>query len=103
MLDREVRTQTVGYGGSTIYKDTVYNDLGQVYYVSRPYYNNAYPYWTYYTYDILGRVTSVSLPTASSSAGSPLATTSYNGLSTQCHRVPQRDRADHYQGQGCDW
>ncbi len=81
-LDREIRTQTVGYGGTTIYKDTVYNALGHVDHVSRPYYSNAPAYWTYYSYDALGRVTSVSLPTASSSVGSPLATTSYSPLST---------------------
>ncbi|MHB8746299.1 MAG: glycoside hydrolase family protein [Gammaproteobacteria bacterium] len=82
LLDREVRTETQGYNGTAIYKDTVYNNLGQIAKVSRPYYNGDAPYWTYFSYDALGRVTSQSLPTQASSAGTLLGKTDYNGLTT---------------------
>ncbi|MHB8474104.1 MAG: glycoside hydrolase family protein [Gammaproteobacteria bacterium] len=82
LLDRELRTQAQGYNGTPIYKDTVYNNRGQIAKVSRPYYSTDVPYWTYFTYDALGRVTSQSLPTQASIAGTLLGKTDYNGLTT---------------------
>ncbi|MHB8474523.1 MAG: toxin TcdB middle/N-terminal domain-containing protein, partial [Gammaproteobacteria bacterium] len=82
LLDREVRTETVGYNGAPIYKDTIYNNLGQIAKVSRPYYSSDVPYWTYFGYDTLGRVISQSLPTQASTAGTPLGKTDYKGLTT---------------------
>ncbi|MHB8474099.1 MAG: RHS repeat domain-containing protein, partial [Gammaproteobacteria bacterium] len=82
ILDREVRTQTIGVYGFAIWKDTVYDGLGRVDHVSRPYYQNETPYWIYYTYDALNRVTSVSLPTPAGSTPTIATRTAYNGLTT---------------------
>ncbi len=66
-LDREIRRETQGYDGGTtasrlIYIDTVYNALGQVQRVSRPYYAGDTVVWIDYEYDALGRPIAVSAP-----------------------------------------
>jgi RHS repeat-associated protein len=55
--DREVRSETQGFDGSSVIaKDTQYDNLGRVYRVSIPYYAGQSPQWTTYAYDLLGRV-----------------------------------------------
>jgi YD repeat-containing protein len=75
-LNREIRSEVVGFGGTAVYKDTEYNAVGQVYRVSLPYYSGGTPQWTTFAYDNLGRVTTRTEP------NSAVTTTAYNGLTT---------------------
>ncbi len=59
-LEREIRRESQGYASDAlparaIYQDTVYNDRGQVWKKSRPYFSGDTAYWTSFTYDALGR------------------------------------------------
>lgn len=60
-LGRAIRTEKKGFGGSMILTDTEYNDKGQVYRVSDPYFAGVSAVWaeTYTTYDDYGRVTAI--------------------------------------------
>lgn len=78
-LNREIRAETQGFDGTLVYKDTQYDSLGRVAQVSRPYYSNASPVWTSYSYDVLGRPTQANEP--STISGTVRTTTAYNGLS----------------------
>ena len=80
ILGRGVRTATLGLNGSSIYKDTQYNNLGQTTGVTRPYYAANTQYWTNYLYDVLGRAREEHSP------DSGRITTTYNGLSTTVRR-----------------
>ncbi|MCK5481577.1 MAG: RHS repeat protein, partial [Gammaproteobacteria bacterium] len=79
-LGREVRSATLGLNGSSIYKDTQYNSLGQTTGVTRPYYAGNTQYWTNYLYDALGRAKEEHSPDGGR------MTTTYNGLSTTVRR-----------------
>jgi RHS repeat-associated protein len=60
-LNRPIRTESQSNDASgtskIVYKDTVYNNLGQVAYVSRPYVTTDSRVWEYTEYDLLGRIT----------------------------------------------
>lgn len=60
-LGRAIRTEKKGFGGSMILTDTEYNDKGQVYRVSDPYFAGGSVVWaeTYTTYDDYGRITAI--------------------------------------------
>ena len=61
--NREVRKQTQGFDGTSVYVDTQYDSFGRKYKVSKPYYKDATEvYWTTYHYDLLGRVKKVITP-----------------------------------------
>jgi RHS repeat-associated protein len=77
-LNREIRTETEGFSGTAIYKDTQYDSNGRVSQVSKPYYSGGTVYWTVYAYDVLGRVTTETQP--STTPGTIRAATTYNGL-----------------------
>ncbi len=79
-LAREIRAETQGFDGTLARKDTQYDSLGRVAQVSRPYYANASPVWTVFTYDILGRVTQTDEP--ATSAGQVRTVTAYNNVVT---------------------
>ena len=65
-LGREVRSEGVGFDGTAVYKDTVYNNRGKVAQVSLPYFVGAATiHQTSYTYDDLGRVTTETRPDTS--------------------------------------
>jgi len=83
-LNREVRSQTQGFDGTPIYKDTQYDSLGRVAQVSRPYYSNASPVWTVFGYDILSRVVQVDEPSTPSggNTGQMHTVTAYNNAVT---------------------
>jgi RHS repeat-associated protein len=79
MLDREVYRMTEGFDGSWIAVQTIYDGLGRVQKKSRPYFYFANPpqlQWTTYTYDVLARVTTESLPDGHT------ITHAYHGLTT---------------------
>ncbi|PNQ56220.1 hypothetical protein C1141_13910, partial [Vibrio agarivorans] len=61
-LQRELRVATLGQDNKWIYKDTTYNQNGQVHKVSRPYFKGETPQYSITHYDRLGRITSVSEP-----------------------------------------
>jgi RHS repeat-associated protein len=57
-LNREIRTESAALVDGVVtpvYKDTVYDDRGQVLRASMPYFATASPQWTTYEYDDLGR------------------------------------------------
>jgi RHS repeat-associated protein len=56
-LNREVRTELLGFDGTPVYRDTEYDALGRVKRSSRPYYRGAPVHWTSFVYDALGRTT----------------------------------------------
>jgi YD repeat-containing protein len=79
-LDREVRTETQGFDGTLVRKDTAYDGLGRVSQTSRPYYVGTTPVWTLPAYDVLGRV--VRVEELATSSERTWTTTDYNGLIT---------------------
>ena len=73
-LARVIRTEKKGFGGSMILTDTQYNNLGQVYRISVPYFAGGTVVWSEtYTYDINNRLISTVRYTGRNS------TYSYNG------------------------
>ncbi len=76
-LNREIRTQTQGFDGRTVYKDTQYDALGRTQRTSRPYYAGAIPSWMTSSYDILNRPLSVT------EADGSVMRMSYQGFTTQ--------------------
>ena len=59
-LQRPVRSEKKGFGGSVILADTEYNVKGQVYRVSDPYFAGGSVVWVEtYTYDSYGRATNI--------------------------------------------
>lgn len=90
-LQREVRTETAGFDGRWITKDTRYNAKAQVEAESRNYYENEPVYWAQYQYDNLGRVIRLTAPDGSISQSiyAGLQTTHYidiNGKNQQTIR-----------------
>jgi RHS repeat-associated protein len=80
-LNRKLRTVTLGFNAQPVYKDTVYNSLGQVAKVSRAYYADALQtYWATSTYDDMGRLIQAEEPGVNGISN--LTSTSYNGLTT---------------------
>lgn len=76
LLNREIRKETIGFNGSKIFVDTNYNSRGQVVAMSEPYFEGDTPLFTTFSYDTIGRATSVTAP------GARTTTTSYDGLTT---------------------
>jgi RHS repeat-associated protein len=78
---REVRTETQGFDGTLVLKDTQYDIFGRVTYVTGPYYTGTAtsPVRTF-VYDTLGRVTQALEPQTAS--GSIVTLTSYNSAVT---------------------
>jgi RHS repeat-associated protein len=79
-LNREIRSETQGFDGTLVRKDTEYDSLGRVARVSQPYKVGATPVWTTYQYDVLGRVIQTNEP--ATGGGSVRTVTTYNGLTT---------------------
>ncbi len=79
-LNREIRSETQGFDGTAVYKDTQYDALGRVALVSKPYYAGQSILWTSFSYDLLGRVVAETQPATVS--GVVKTTTTYSGLST---------------------
>jgi len=77
-LNREIRSETQGFDGGAVYKDTTYDALGRVAAVSRPYKSGESVYWMSFSYDLLGRVISETQP--ATAAGTVTTVTAYNGL-----------------------
>ncbi|MBL8511222.1 MAG: RHS repeat protein, partial [Betaproteobacteria bacterium] len=75
-LGREIRVESQGADGTWIRTDTQYDSLGRIAQVSQPYYINASPVWTIYTYDVLDRVISEAAP--ATAAGTRTVTTTYS-------------------------
>jgi RHS repeat-associated protein len=60
-LQRNIRTEKKGFGGSMIWIDTEYNSKGQIYRISDPYFANGTLVWAETnTYDGYGRTTNIS-------------------------------------------
>ncbi len=61
-LGREVRTETTGFDGRTIAKDTQYDRFGRVARQSRNYFFGDTIYWSDFTYDLLNRPIAIHRP-----------------------------------------
>jgi YD repeat-containing protein len=61
-LNRVIRTETQGFDGTLVRKDTQYDSLGRVAKVSQAFVTEGTQVWTAFTYDILNRVTVVDEP-----------------------------------------
>jgi RHS repeat-associated protein len=82
-LNREIRSETEGFDGVWVRKDTQYDSLGRVAQVSKSYRTGDAIAWTTYAYDNLGRVTEVNEPASTGGTGGRVRTaTTYNGLLT---------------------
>jgi RHS repeat-associated protein len=79
-LNREIRSETQGFDGTAVYKDTQYDALGRVVLVSKPYYAGQSILWTGFGYDLLGRV--IDEMQSFTMAGGVRITTAYSGLAT---------------------
>jgi len=79
-LNRAIRTETQGFDGNPVRKDTQYDALGRVAQVSQSFVAEGSQVWTIYAYDILGRVVRVDEPVTSS--GQVRTGTAYSGLTT---------------------
>lgn len=75
-LGRTVRTVTENAFGQKVYTDVVYNNKGQVWKTSEPYFPGNTPLWNVNTYDNAGRI-----HTQADAAGS-VTTFTYNGYTT---------------------
>jgi RHS repeat-associated protein len=82
MLNREVGRDVRGLQseGKTVRTRTEYLARGLVHRTSTPHFTTGTPYWTSYGYDLVGRATSTSTPTAS--GASRTTTYAYAGLTT---------------------
>lgn len=75
---RPLRIVTQGLQGELIYTDYTYNETGRIAAISEPYPGTGEPtQWTTNTYDALGRVTDLTLPTAA------VVHTDFTGLTTK--------------------
>ena len=78
-LNREIRTETQGFDGTWVRRDTQYDSQGRVAQVSKPYKAGDTAVWTTFTYDVLNRVTQANEPSVNGSVAR--SATTYNGLS----------------------
>ena len=58
----ELRSETEGFDGRAVYRDTGYDALGRTVRRSRPYFAGAAALWTSFAYDALGRLTRETRP-----------------------------------------
>ena len=76
VLNREIRNETQGFDGTSIYTDTVYDEKGHPTMVSRPYFAGQNPQWIIKRFDVLDRIVDTMTP----DGGHTLH--DYNGLLT---------------------
>jgi RHS repeat-associated protein len=79
-LGRELRSETQGFDGTWVRRDTQYDALGRVAQVSKPYKAGDTVHWTTFAYDILGRPIEANEPSVAGNA--VRTTTTYNALVT---------------------
>jgi RHS repeat-associated protein len=75
-LNREIRSETTGFNGTLVRKDTEYDSRGRVARVSSPYYVGDTVQWSVPTYDDLNRVLTQTTPDGA------VTSTTYAGLTT---------------------
>lgn len=79
VLGRSIETQQIGFNGTLIVTRKEYDALGRVKRQSEPFYNFNTPYWSEFSYDILGRPLKVLSPTESLPIEQAVT---YNGFTT---------------------
>jgi hypothetical protein len=79
-LNRAIRTQTQGFDGTPIFKDTQYDAKGRVSKVSQAFVTEGSQVWTTFGNDLLGRAKQIDGPTVN--GASTRTVTDYNGLIT---------------------
>jgi RHS repeat-associated protein len=95
-LDREVARDTQGFNGSTVRGRRAYDSFGNVLQTSRPFFFvGGVKEWTFYTYDVLGRVLTTTFPdnTVSQEAYHGLTVTETNA-NNQTRTVTKNARGD---------
>jgi RHS repeat-associated protein/RPE4 domain-containing protein len=83
-LNREIAGTTQSFDGTTIWKDTFYDDLGRVIQQSVPYFEETNPsdiLYTRFKYDVLGRITKTTNP-GSTPEYPDIIQVTYDGLTT---------------------
>ncbi|MGV3661042.1 MAG: FG-GAP-like repeat-containing protein [Prosthecobacter sp.] len=76
LLDREIRTDAVGFDGRVVSTLKVFNSRGEVTHGSQPYFSGTTPLYTTFLYDAVGREQWQTDP------GTRVTQTMHNGLST---------------------
>jgi YD repeat-containing protein len=77
MLGRVIATDKQGTSGAWIRQSRIYDAVGNIFQVSRPYFvSGGTPIWTTYTYDSIGRVATATAPDGG------VTSYSYSGLTT---------------------
>lgn len=80
LLDREIRTDGIGFDGRTVSSHQVYNTRGEVTHASQPYFAGEAPLYSTTQYDAIGR------PTLTNDPGNRVTRTTYDGLTTTVER-----------------
>lgn len=94
-IDREMRTETQGFDGTTlISKDIEYTSRKEIYRSARPYFVGDSKKWTVFTYDALSRVTQESYPDTS------VVQRTYEGVKTTVTHPLNRKKITEVNSQG---
>ena len=62
LYNREIRTETIGFDGTKVFQDNVYDNRSQLIRESNPYFVSETPVWTQHSFDISGRKVSIIRP-----------------------------------------
>lgn len=94
-IDREVRTETQGFDGTTLVsQETEYNGRKEVYRTARPYFAGDTKKWTVFTYDALSRVVREDYPDTS------VVEREYKGVKTTVTHPLTRTKTTEVNSQG---
>lgn len=94
-IDREVRTETQGFDGTTLVsQETEYNGRKEVYRTARPYFVGDTKKWTVFTYDALSRVVREDYPDTS------VVEREYKGVKTTVTHPLTRTKTTEVNSQG---
>jgi len=91
ILDREIRSQTIGFAGQKVYADKQYNTLGHISRTTNPYFQGDTRYYSNYEHDIIGRLIKAT------DSENRISQTIYNGLETTAinpkgqHKIERKD------------
>jgi RHS repeat-associated protein len=76
LVDREIKTDAIGFDGRTVSNHMVYNNRGEMTHASLPYFSGESPLYSTMNYDVVGRQVQQTAP------GNRVQRTTYDGLTT---------------------